>query len=66
MLWYSGCNHSVKPYFEIYIEYKPLEKRDNTEVNEIGGIIKPRGICTIVMNLEDYTGKLQNLNFEQV
>ena len=49
MLWESGCTHYINPYFELYIEYKPLEKGDDTEVNVIGGLIKPKGVGTVVL-----------------
>ena len=45
-------------------QYKPLEKVHDTEVNGIGGIIKPKGIGTVILDLEDDTGKLQSLVFE--
>ena len=63
-LWDSGCTHYINPYFDIYKEYNPLEKGYDTEVNGIGGTIKPKGIGTVVLNLEDDTGKLHNLTFE--
>ena len=50
-LWYSGCTHSINPYFEIYTEYKPLEKEVDTYVNGIGGIVYPKGIGTVVLDL---------------
>ena len=66
MLWDSGCTKSVYPYFEIYTQYKHLEKGDDTEVNDIGGLINPKGIGTFLLDLEDDTGKLQNIILEQV
>ena len=30
IIWDSGCTHSINPYFEIYIQYKPLDKGGNT------------------------------------
>ena len=63
-LWHSGCTHYVNSYFELYTEYKPLDMGGYTEVNGIGGIIKPQGIGTVVLDLEDDTGKFYNLNFE--
>ena len=39
---------------------------DDTEDNNIGGIIKPKGVGTVVLNLEYETGKLHTLTFEQV
>ena len=60
MLWYSGCTHSINPYFELYTHYKPLEKGDDTEVNGVRGLIKPKGIVTIVLDMEDDTGKIHN------
>ena len=44
MLWDPGYTHSTNPYFELYTQCKPLEKGDDTEVNGIGGLIKPKGI----------------------
>ena len=32
----------------------------------IGGIVKPQGIGTTVLDMEDDKGKLHNLNFENV
>ena len=66
MLWYSGCTHSINPYFGFYTEYKLLVKQDDTEVNGIGGIINPNGICTLVLDLEDDTVKIHNLTFKQI
>ena len=51
-LWDSGFNPSINPYFELYTEYKPLEKGDDAEVNGIGGLIKTKGIGTVVLELE--------------
>ena len=65
-LWDLGCTHSVNTYFELYTEYKPLGKEDDAKVNGIGGIIKPEGIGTVVLELEDDTGKIHNLTFKQV
>ena len=65
-LWESGCTHSIDPYIKLYTEYKPLENGDNTEGNGLGGIINHKGICTIVLDLEYDTVKLQNIIFEQV
>ena len=39
---------------------------DDTEVNGIGGIIYPKGIDTVVLDLEDNTGKIQKLTLKQV
>ena len=39
---------------------------DGTEVNGIGGLIKPKGISIVVLDLKYGTGKIQSLNFEQV
>ena len=61
-LWDSGYNHSIK----VYTNYNPLEKGDDKEVIGIGGIIKPKDICTPVLDLEDDTGKLNYLIFEQL
>ena len=65
-LWYWGCNHSINPYFESYTQYKPLDNRDDTEVNGIGGITKPKEIGTFVPEMEDYTDKLHNIIFKNV
>ena len=62
-LWESGCTLYIKPCFELYKEYKPLEKGYNIEVNGIGGIIKSKGIGTVVLGLEEKKGKLHNLTF---
>ena len=66
MLWDLGCTQSANPYFELYIELKNVEKGEDTEVNDIVGIIKPKGIGTVVLDLEDGTGKLHTFIFEQV
>ena len=34
-IWYSQFTHSINPYFELYMQYKPLHKGDDTEVNGI-------------------------------
>ena len=65
-LWYSRCNHPINPYFELYTQYKPLEKGDNIDINGIRGIIKPKGIDTVVLDPEYDTGKLHNLIFKNV
>ena len=44
MLWDSGCTNYFNPYFELYTQYKSLDKGRDTEVNGIGGIIKPKFI----------------------
>ena len=46
------------------MQYKPLENGYDTEVNGIGGIIKPKGIVTVVLNLEYDTSKLYNIFFK--
>ena len=51
MLWGSGCTHSFNTYFELYTEYKPLEKGDDIEVNGIGDIIKTKVVGTIFLDL---------------
>ena len=43
---------------------KKLEEGDNTEVNGIRGLTKPKGIGTLVLDLEDYKGKLHNIIFK--
>ena len=59
--------HSLhQPYFELYTQYKHLEKGDNTEVNGTGRFTKPKGIGAIVLDQEDNTGKISNIIFEQV
>ena len=62
MLWDSGCTQSINPHFELYTYYKLLEKGDDTEVNNIGGIIKPKGIGTVTLDLEYETGKIHNIS----
>ena len=42
-----------------------IEKEDDTEVNGIGGPIKPNGIVTVVLDLEYDTGQIQNLTFKK-
>ena len=66
IIWDSGCTRSINPSFWLYTENKPLVKEDDTEVNGIGGIIKPKGIFTVVLDLEDNTGQIHNLTFKQV
>ena len=61
-----GCTHSTNPYFDLYTEYKPLGKEDDTELNGIGGFIKTKGIGTILLELEDETGQIHNLTFKQI
>ena len=65
-LWDSGLAHPINPYFELYTEYKPPGKEDNTEVNNIGGFINPKRIGNAVLDLENYKGKIHNLTFKQV
>ena len=65
-LWYSGCTPLINTYFKIYTEYKSLYPGGNTEVKGIGGLIKPQGIETIILGLEDNTDKIHNLNLENV
>ena len=43
--------------------YKPLDKGGDTEVNGIGGLIKPKGIGTFILDLEYDRGKIHNLVF---
>lgn len=50
--WDSGYTNSINAYFELYTEYKTLDPGDYTQVNGIGGIIKPQGIGIIVLSLE--------------
>ena len=57
----SGCTRTIKNYFEIYKEYKPLDKGGDTEVNFTKGIVKPQGIGTTSLELEDDKGKIQNI-----
>ena len=66
MLWDSGFTHFINPYFELYTHYKPLEKGDDTEVNGIGGIVNPKGVVIVILDLEYNTGQIHNLIFEQV
>ena len=65
-IWDSGCTHSINPLFELYTHYKPLEKGDNKEFSGIGGLVKHKCIGTVVLYLEDGTGKLHNLIFDQL
>ena len=65
-LWDSVCTHYINPYFDLYIEWKILGKEDDTEVNGIGGLIKPKGIGTFILDLEYETIQIHNLNFKQV
>ena len=62
--WYalgeSGYTHSVNIYFEIYIQYKTPIEGDYTWVNGIRGIIKPKGIGSVVLNLEYNIGKIHS------
>ena len=44
-------NSLHKPYFDIYTEYKPLLKGDDTEANDIGRVIKTKGIATVILDL---------------
>ena len=46
----------VNPYFDLYTEYHVLEGGDNTRVNGIGGLINPKYLDTISLNLKDETG----------
>ena len=58
------CTHSINPYFKLYTQYKTPEKGYDTDVNDIEGLIKPKGICTVVLELEDDTGKIHSITFE--
>ena len=60
-IWDSGCTHYINPYFEIYTQYKPLEKGYDAEVNGIGGLINTKGIGTFTLDLEYDTGKIHNI-----
>ena len=60
-IWDSGCTHYINPYFEIYTQYKPLEKGYDAEVNGIGGLINTKGIGTFTLELEYDTGKIHNI-----
>ena len=64
-LWYLGYNHSINPYFELYTEYKLIEKGGDTQFNGIGDIIKSKGVGIVVLEQEDNTDKLHNLNFQE-
>ena len=46
-IWDSVCNHCIN-------------QGEDAEVNSIVGIIKPNGIGTVALDLEDDTGKLHN------
>ena len=50
---------------DLYIEYKPIEEEDDTEVNVIEGLLKPKGIGLIVLDLEDDTVQIHNHTFKQ-
>ena len=65
-LWDSGCTHSVNPYFDLYTEYHPLEEGYMKRVNGIGGIIKPKGLGKIYLDLDNDTGDLHHLIFHNV
>ena len=65
-LWDLGCTHSINSYFKLYTDYKPLYPADDIEVNSIGGLMKTHGVGTIILDLEDNTGKTRNINFENV
>ena len=65
-LWDSVCTQSINTYFYIYTEYRLLGKEDYTEFNDIGGIIKPKGIGAILLDLEDTTVQNHNLNLKQL
>ena len=44
--------HSLnQPYFEIYTQYKPLEKVDDAYADGIGGLIKTKEVGTIFLDL---------------
>ena len=64
ILWDSGCTYSINTYFDIYTQYTPLEKGDNTEGNITRGIINPKGEGTVILYLKDDTGKLHNIIFK--
>ena len=64
MLWESGCTHSINLYFDLYTELKNLDKRDDAEVNDIGGIIKSKGIGSIALHLKDDTGEIHKIIFK--
>ena len=34
-LWHSGCTHSINTYYELYTNYKLLEKGNDTEINDL-------------------------------
>ena len=53
-------------YFYLHIEYRPLDPGDTTQVNLIEGVAKPQGIGTIFLELEDNTGKIHKLKFENI
>ena len=65
-IWDSGFTNPINPYFGIYTKYKPLDKRENTEVNGIVYIIKNKEIGAVVLDLEYEIGKNQKNIFEQV
>ena len=43
-----------------------LEPTYTTEVNGIVGVTKPKGIDTIVLEIEDKNGKIYKLKYENV
>ena len=62
-LWYSVYTHYINTYFQLYTYYIALDPGDSYEFNGTGGIIKPQGIGTIVLDLEDDIVKIHNINF---
>ena len=60
-IWDLWWTYSVNPYFDLYTQYNPLEKGDDTEVNGIGGLMKTKGIGTAVLDMEDDRGKINIL-----
>ena len=54
-----------QPLFSAIHRVQTLEKGDFTKVNGIGGLIKPKEISTLFLDLEYDTGKLHSLTFEQ-
>ena len=54
-----------QPLFSAIHRVQTLEKGDFTKVNGIGGLIKPKEISTLFLDLEYDTGKLHILTFQQ-
>ena len=42
-----------------------MDPEDNTEVNGIRGVLKPQGIGTVVLDLEDNKGKISQYQLQK-